>query len=456
MLKAFRKRIITMLVSLKSREALGNGPGELLPFAPTDEEVAEVWERFASKDHHVLDVLLQILTLVRYPVRYPAAREGEGEPFSAAITVLLKVIFNSPSSLETIEQALHALKLQFSSELDGFLQCAEQHAGFTAQAIIKANPNFIRRALVFYGFVIAHLHDEAKLLALLGPNFPRVKTNTADNTVLTTLLVHGLQSPHTDIRGKAIELIGRLCLSSEKSSTRCLPLFERALSKDLEPLRVVALKIICDLCFFYPPLNDVELTFSYDQESEPSPMCFTVLVLELLSAPSKEMQLIATIAIARMLHHSRYAEPEKLLLALADKYVTPYSLSADSMSLEEHQQMMEIIYVFFQKYADRKEAHQPEVANTVVLLVIEALEGQVIPPAIYSINPDDQLFAYADVELPPTAAFLGFKRKAKFLLSFLDPALVPTIVESIQYNVATSMQAEMSAEEAMTILGLEL
>ncbi|ELR15011.1 uncharacterized protein ACA1_211970 [Acanthamoeba castellanii str. Neff] len=144
MLKAFRKRIITMLVSLKSREALGNGPGELLPFAPTDEEVAEVWERFASKDHHVLDVLLQILTLVRYPVRYPAAREGEGEPFSAAITVLLKVIFNSPSSLETIEQALHALKLQFSSELDGFLQCAEQHAGFTAQAIIKANPNFIR------------------------------------------------------------------------------------------------------------------------------------------------------------------------------------------------------------------------------------------------------------------------------------------------------------------------
>ena len=69
---------------------------ELLPFAPTDEEVAEVWERFASKDHHVLDVLLQILTLVRYPVRNPAAREGEGEPFSAAITVLLKVIFNSP------------------------------------------------------------------------------------------------------------------------------------------------------------------------------------------------------------------------------------------------------------------------------------------------------------------------------------------------------------------------
>jgi len=52
--------------------------------------------------------------------------------------------------------------------------------------------------------------------------------------------------------------------------------------------------------------------------------------------------------------------------------------------------------------------------------------------------------------------FLGFKRKAKFLLSFLDPALVPTVVESIQVNVATSMQAEMSVEEAMTILGLKL
>jgi hypothetical protein len=66
--------------------------------------------------------------------------------------------------------------------------------------------------LVFYGFVIAHLHDEAKLLALLGPNFPRVKTNPADNTVLTTLLVHGLQSPHTDIRGKAIEVSPIHCL----------------------------------------------------------------------------------------------------------------------------------------------------------------------------------------------------------------------------------------------------
>lgn len=61
------------------------------------------------------------------------------------------------------------------------------------------------------------------------------------------------------------------------------------------------------------------------------------------------------------------------------------------------------------QYADRKEAHQPEVANTVVLLVIEALEGQVIPPAIYSLNPDDQLFAYADVELPPTVRTPRFR-----------------------------------------------
>jgi hypothetical protein len=83
---------------------------ELLPFAPTDEEVAEVWERFASRAPHVLAVLIQILTVVRYPVRYPAAREGEGEPFSAAITVLLKVIFNSPryATNSSSASALHS------------------------------------------------------------------------------------------------------------------------------------------------------------------------------------------------------------------------------------------------------------------------------------------------------------------------------------------------------------
>jgi hypothetical protein len=60
--------------------------------------------------------------------------------------------------------------------------------------------------LILYGFVIGHLHDEAKLLALLGPNFPRVKACPTDNTVLTTLLIHGLQSPHVDIRSKAVEV----------------------------------------------------------------------------------------------------------------------------------------------------------------------------------------------------------------------------------------------------------
>jgi hypothetical protein len=53
------------------------------------------------------------------------------------------------------------------------------------------------------------------------------------------------------------------------------------------------------------------------------------------------------------------------------------------------------------------------------------------------------------------ADFLTFNRKVKFLFSFTDPALIPTIVESLQYNIATSMQAEMSHEEAMAILGLK-
>jgi hypothetical protein len=101
------------------------------------------------------------------------------------------------------------------------------------------------------------------------------------------------------------QLIGRLCLSSEKLSSRCFPLFERALSKgihvssqacdidtshllmdlslsDLESIRVMALKIICDICFFYPSLSDIELLFSSDTSEEPTLMCFTTLIHESL------------------------------------------------------------------------------------------------------------------------------------------------------------------------------
>jgi hypothetical protein len=57
-----------------------------------------VWERFACKDPLVRGALLKILALVRYPVRGATAVrvQGEEEPYSAAITVLLKLIFTFP------------------------------------------------------------------------------------------------------------------------------------------------------------------------------------------------------------------------------------------------------------------------------------------------------------------------------------------------------------------------
>lgn len=106
-----------------------------------------------------------------------------------------------------IEQALLALKFQFANDLDGFLQCIDQRAGTRPEAIARSTPDFTRRCLLVYGFVVAHVHDETKLLALLGPNFPRVKVNAAENTVLTAVLAHSLQSSYVDIRRKAIEVL---------------------------------------------------------------------------------------------------------------------------------------------------------------------------------------------------------------------------------------------------------
>jgi hypothetical protein len=54
------------------------------------------------------------------------------------------------------------------------------------------------------------------------------------------------------------------------------------------------------------------------------------------------------------------------------------------------------------QYTDGKQAHQVEVANTIVLLVIEAIEGRVMPPSLYSLDPDEQIFACTDAALPAT------------------------------------------------------
>jgi hypothetical protein len=43
-----------------------------------------------------------------------------------------------------MEQALQALKLQFSSDLNSFLHCAEQHAGLRSDVVAKASPNLVR------------------------------------------------------------------------------------------------------------------------------------------------------------------------------------------------------------------------------------------------------------------------------------------------------------------------
>jgi hypothetical protein len=77
---------------------------------------------------------------------------------------------------------------------------------------------------MFYGFVIAHLHDEAKLLDLLGPYFPKVKATATDNTALTAFLVHSLKSPHTDIRRKAIEVTSRYNVAPREARPTKLPL----------------------------------------------------------------------------------------------------------------------------------------------------------------------------------------------------------------------------------------
>jgi len=142
-----------------------------------------------------------------------------------------------------------------------------------------------------------------------------------------------------------------------------------------------------------------------------------------------------------------------MLLSLVDKYFTCYSPSPDDMTIEEHQCLMRIIYMFFEKYSDEKESHQNEIAHTLVLLVVEALEEKIIPSSISTLVQGDQP-RLMDEEERVTDPFPLFMRKVKFLLSFLHSAFVPLMIENIRCNVAAVFQAEMSVDEAIAIIGL--
>jgi hypothetical protein len=60
------------------------------------------------------------------------------------------------------------------------------------------------------------------------------------------------------------------------------------------------------------------------------------------------------------------------------------------------------------------------------------------------------------LQVEETVEFLAFKRKAKFLLSFMHPALVPAVIASVQCNVVSNSLpgGEMTTEEARAVLGL--
>lgn len=80
---------------------------DLLPYAPTEEELSVAWERYARKDLFVLETLLQILKLVRYPVRSREEKARVGGDagqhvsngscsFSPATSILLSIVFSLP------------------------------------------------------------------------------------------------------------------------------------------------------------------------------------------------------------------------------------------------------------------------------------------------------------------------------------------------------------------------
>ncbi|XP_063934161.1 uncharacterized protein LOC135145958 isoform X2 [Zophobas morio] len=175
-----------------------------------------------------------------------------------------------------------------------------------------------------------------------------------------------LRSGDPELRLLSLRNLGLYCLSDWLLSRQYLPWIKQILESDLRPIRVVALKLLCDLVLKFAlqpptPFDDFPDSFLNDQ---------LALLDKYLSSSEKEEQAVAVEGVAKVLIHSASNSVDllaKLLLLYFDS------------STEGNTRLRQSLSVFFPVFALSSLANQELVARSFLYLLSSVFSGSSRP-----------------------------------------------------------------------------
>lgn len=292
-----------------------------------------------------------------------------------------------------------------------------------------------------------------------------------------------LQCTHINMRWSMTQLLGAMAMTSEIMCVRIIPLLERLLFFEDTPLRTLSLTLHWEILFIWDKalrhlrlditagcvISECDVDDNDDghmEERTVKPTLLTVLS-DFLNGPMIEQQVISTLGICRLLLNDAFIVEdctEQLISALSLKYCTPSSLAEELVAISTSQPMnnstrqrrfvsipsnhidkkrettdvetdarteqtlMQIILTFFQEYHCEKTLHQEELANTVVFIVMDMYDRDLLP-----FTSEEQH------QMASSEEFSVFRSQCILLMSMLQEKYVPMIVESVLNNVDSLM-----------------
>eukprot|EP01116_Phalansterium_solitarium_P002604 TRINITY_DN1272_c0_g1_i2.p1 TRINITY_DN1272_c0_g1~~TRINITY_DN1272_c0_g1_i2.p1 ORF type:complete len:310 (+),score=-35.68 TRINITY_DN1272_c0_g1_i2:233-1162(+) len=289
---------------------------------------------------------------------------------------------------------------------------------------------FIKRCLVVAEYIVKNVSSEALMLELLNPDFPIIQ-----------LIQRSLSDTKWTLRGAGLQLVGAMSAAGKNIACQNLPLLEQALHVDDIQLKNATLKLIFDIMFLFPSLQNEVCSV----HEEP----FIELLPQFANDPAPGIQLTAVYGMCQLLMHNVCASTDidRMLATLVGTYFGTPPNSNEELSQTAWKKICLFLHKFFQEYAGEQNKHQTELANTLLFMVVNAVRQGKIPSAMLQSNNTTQA-----TDNGPH--FDKFKLQVQFLLGLVQQRIYAVIIDSIIANVTTLFKQDLRIEQVHNIIGI--
>jgi hypothetical protein len=429
------------------QSTVAKNSSQLFEKLPSVSSIINTYQQLSTK-HMMCYTKMSLMYLIQYCLSMNLASEDEQSILMNIVVEILCSIDEDDmredivtKSLEILfdhydhpEQVLDLIKEKLTSNLCGIqfeneISIMEDNSSLV-QLLIQMYSSLGDRIRVRTDSVLISIISNYDIFSFLLQDETiigqEVETEARVKSTLYHLIMFCFQNPDRNIRVQIISLIGKLCRSSYHLAQRLVILLDRALFVECLELRCFTLSLLWELCYVHPELQSTVLT--QDEESDLSNQTNLISYLPLFINNSNiETQLVTIISMSRMLLCNKNPpdQLEEWLAMVVKKYSSINYIKPEkkkrkvkSQPTDSTHELYSTISAFLKLYHSGQKSHQEDIANTIVYIIVEAIEQENI---LLTGEPPD----------PSTT------RSLTTLRSMLQPRLIPLLNENIITNIKT-------------------